>query len=77
MAFIAHDPLNPVPYVDVLFVLGKEEIRVHMYRKIMKWAKELGARQVRVREAMGDDTMKSVSEDIYEQKTLIIPIKQG
>jgi len=77
MAFIAHDPLNPVPYVDVLFVLGKEEIRVHMYRKIMKWAKELGARQVRVREAGVSDVVKQVSESAYEHKTVILPIEQS
>lgn len=60
MAFIGRDPLNPVPFVDVLFVIGADEVRVGIYQKIMTWAKELGAHEVRVRALVADEVLKKI-----------------
>ena len=49
MAFIGHDPLSPVPFVDVLFAIGLEPVRVEMFKKIVKWAGEIGAKEIRLR----------------------------
>jgi hypothetical protein len=49
MAFIGHDPLSPVPFIDVLFVIGLESVRIDMYKKIVKWAGEVGAKEIRNR----------------------------
>ena len=72
MAFIAHDPLSPVPFVDVLFVIGNDTARIKLYRKIMEWAKNLGAREVRVREEVADGALKKVCENLEERKTVVL-----
>lgn len=65
MAFVAHDPLDPVPYVNILFVIGEESIRVKFYEKVVKWARDLNAKEVR--DALGDVAFKKVAAEVEER----------
>lgn len=71
MAFIGRDPLNPVPFVDVLFVIGSNDVRVHIYQKIMKWGQEIGAHEVRIRELVADEVLDMIP-DVKPRESLTV-----
>lgn len=72
MAFIGRDPLNPVPFVDVLFVIGADEVRVGIYQKIMAWAKELDAMEVKVRALVADEVLKKIPGVESREEIIVI-----
>ena len=72
MAFIMHDPLDPVPYVNVLFAIGHEDVRVAIYEKIVKWARELSAKEVRVC-GMEDPAFKKMA-GVFEQTAYVLAL---
>ena len=47
MAKMVHDPLDPRPMVDVVFCLGDESEFVPIYKEMLRWAKDLGAPEMR------------------------------
>lgn len=51
MAKMIHDPLDPRPMVEVVFCLGAQEEFIGMYKEMLRWAKDLGAPEVRARDA--------------------------
>lgn len=75
MAFVMHDPLDPVPYVNVLFVIGEEAVRVSIYEKIVKWSREVNAKEVRVRDEVIDPAFKKVKGEVYEHMTFILDLR--
>lgn len=75
MAFIRHDPLNPVPHVEVLFVIGENSVRVAMYQKIITWAKDVGAHEVRVRDAVADEVLDMIpGVDLRKETTVVLNV---
>ncbi len=76
MAFIGRDPLNPVPFVDVLFVIGVDDVRIAIYQKVMQWAKELGATEVRVRDVVADGVLSKIpGVSPREQITVVLDVE--
>lgn len=74
MAFIMHDPLDPVPYVDVLFVLGEESVYLEIHKRILKWAGEVGAKEVRIRADLDEGAAKK-NLGYVDRKLLVKEIK--
>lgn len=75
MAFVMHDPLDPVPYVNVLFVIGEDSVRADIYKKIVKWSRELNAKEVRVSDLTQDVLFKEVNEAVVEMTTYVLDLR--
>ena len=70
MAFVRHDPLDPVPYVQILFVIGEDAVRLAMYERIAKWGRDMGAKEVRY--STIDDTFKEVKGGVEESVNYVL-----
>lgn len=44
---VAHDPLDPRPYVQIVFTLGSEPEKILLLKDTLRWASSLGAREAR------------------------------
>ena len=72
MAFIRHDPLDPVPYVQILFAIGEDAVRLAMYERIAKWGRDMSAKEVRYTTI--DDIFKDVKGDVEEVVNYVLDL---
>lgn len=75
MAFLMHDPLDPVPYANILFVIGEESVRIAIYEKIIKWAREANAKEIRLKDELTDLAFKKIREGVSEHVTLVLDLR--
>lgn len=51
MAQVINDPLDPRPVVSVTFNLGTKAHWLILYQEMVRWGKDIGAKEIRIRDA--------------------------
>lgn len=72
LAQMVNDPLDPRPTVTIKFCFGEPAEFEAMYREILRWAKDIGARYVRLEAENARDVSKLLKHPNTEMRTAAI-----
>lgn len=72
LAQIIHDPLDPRPVVEIVFCLGNPHEHRGIVNEIMRWTKDLGAREARYQSEDGKSFSRTASQPNAEFRTVTV-----